>query len=77
MLNNLPKFYTDPDWHIVEDILVECFKDIYKEPEESLAPADFKAQVLANKKLQDSVSNFLESAKLTSRLKNKSKNPFE
>ena len=76
MKMNLAKFYNDPDWVIVEDILKECYSSLKYSPDESLAPADFKAQVLANKKLKDAVDKFLSQAQVLSN-SNTSDNPWE
>ncbi len=75
---NLDKFYTDPDWKTVEEILMDCLKELSYEPDENTNPADFKAQTLSNKKLKTAVKQFLSQAKVLTTVDLKeSKNPFE
>jgi hypothetical protein len=66
MQSNLAKFYSDPDWVIVEEILKDCLKQVSYTPESTTAPTDFKAQTLANKRLHDAVIDFLSQAKVVS-----------
>lgn len=63
-LPNLSKFYGDPDWVLVENIFLDMLKSLSYAPDSSTNPTDFKAQVLANKKLRDAVLNFLAQAKV-------------
>ncbi len=67
MKTNLAKFYEDPDWILVEEILKECIKQVAYTPETSTAPTDFKAQTLANKRLYNAVIEFLGQAKIISK----------
>ena len=76
-MSNLAKFYQDSEWHLVENVIKDCFKELAKEPDESLAPADFKAQILANKKMLEGIQEFLGQAKLLTHVNLKSNNPFE
>jgi len=62
----LAKFYTDPDFKLVEQILLDCLKQVSYTPESTTAPTDFKAQTLANKRLHDAVLEFLAQAKVLS-----------
>jgi hypothetical protein len=66
MQSNLAKFYSDPDWVVVEEILRDCVKQVKYTPESTTAPTDFKAQTLANKRLHDAVIEFLAQAKVLS-----------
>jgi len=79
MKKNLDKFYQDPEWVIVEGILLDCLQELSFVPTDDTPPADFKAQMLANKKLLLGVKNFLSQAKvLTKEIEpKKSNNPFE
>lgn len=61
---NLAKFYQDPDWILVEEILKDCLKTIAYQPDSTTAPTDFKAQVLANKRLYGAVMEFLANTKV-------------
>jgi hypothetical protein len=63
----LAKFYNDPDWVLVEQILIDCLKQVSYTPESTTAPTDFKAQTLANKRLYDAVTEFLAQAKIVSK----------
>lgn len=72
---NLSKFFADPDWIIVEEILLDCLKELGEPPADSVAPSDYKAQTLAKRKLKEGVEKFLTEAKvLTGQAKEK--NPF-
>lgn len=64
MKQNLAKFFQDPDWVLVEEILRDCLKTVSYHPESTTAPTDFKAQVLANKRLYNAVLEFLGNAKV-------------
>jgi hypothetical protein len=72
---NLEKFFLDPDWVKVEELLLDCLQEISFTPDSSTSPTDFKAQVLANKKLKE----FLVQSKLVSSksIEERSVNPFE
>lgn len=76
MTTNLAKFYEDPDFIVVEQILKECLEKVSYHPESTTAPTDFKAQTLANKRLHDAVMEFLSQAKVVGASKPNS-NPFE
>jgi hypothetical protein len=76
MKENLSKFYGDPDWVLVEEILKECLAKVSYTPESTTAPTDFKAQTLANKRLYDAVMEFLTGAKVVGAA-SPNRNPFE
>lgn len=75
-MTNLSKFYADGDWHIVEEILRDCFSSLKYAPSEDTSPEDFKAQVLSNKKMLDAIEKFLAQAKVFNQEKT-SGNPWE
>lgn len=64
MKTNLAKFFQDPDWILVEEILKDCLKTVSYHPDASTAPTDFKSQTLANKRLHNAVMEFLANAKV-------------
>jgi hypothetical protein len=69
------KFYEDGDWNLVEEVLLDCLSQVAYHPESSTAPTDFKAQVLANKRLKTAVDTFLAQAKVI-KSQEVEKNPF-
>jgi hypothetical protein len=72
---NLSKFFADPDWVLVEEILRDCLLELGQPPADSVAPSDFKAQTLAKRKLCEGVEKFLLQAKVFTK-QEKSSNPF-
>lgn len=76
MKENLSKFYGDPDWLLVEEILKDCLAKVSYHPDTQTAPTDFKAQTLANKRLYDAVMEFLSQAKVVGAAA-PNKNPFQ
>lgn len=77
MKTNLAKFYQDPDWVMVEEILKDCYSTLKYTPDEDTQPADFKAQMLANAKLKSAVDRFLAQAKIVSTEESSNSNPWE
>lgn len=65
---DLSKFYSDPDWKFVEDQLMlfidEQLSDL---PADSIAPSDYKAQVIARKRLKTALLKFLYEVKIINR----------
>ena len=60
----LAKFYEDGDWNLVEEIILDGLKTVTYEVDSSVAPTDFKAQTLANKRLRSAMETFLAQAKV-------------
>jgi hypothetical protein len=60
----LAKFYEDGDWNLVEEIILDGLKTVTYEVDSSVAPTDFKAQTLANKRIRQAMENFLAQAKV-------------
>ena len=60
----LAKFYEDGDWNLVEEIILDGLKTVTYEVDSSVAPTDFKAQTLANKRIRTAMENFLAQAKV-------------
>lgn len=65
---DLSKFYTDPDWKYVEDQLLMFIDEQLGElPPDTTSPTDFKAQVIARKRLKTALMKFLNEVKIINR----------
>jgi len=69
------KFLSDPEWHLVGDVIQEALESVAYQPTEDTEPSDFKAQVLANKKIKKALETFLVQAQVISQSETE-KNPF-
>lgn len=69
------KFLTDPDWHLVEEAILEALNTVSVIPDDSTEPTDFKAQVLANIKIKKAMETFLVQASVIKQQETE-KNPF-
>lgn len=69
------KFLSDPEWHLVGDVIQEAINAVKYEPSETTEPADFKAQVLANAKIKKALEAFLVQAQVLQQSETE-KNPF-
>jgi hypothetical protein len=47
------KFLSDPEWHLVGDVIQEALESVAFLPEATTSPTDFKSQVLANKRIKN------------------------
>lgn len=65
---DLSKFYSDPDWKFVEDQLMMFIDEQLSDlPADSIAPSDYKAQVIARKRLKIALLKFLYEVKIINR----------
>lgn len=69
------KFLSDPEWHLVEDVIREALDNCEVVPDSKTAPTDFKAQVLANIKIRKAMETFLVQASVIKQMEVE-KNPF-
>lgn len=69
------KFLQDPDWHLVEEAILEALDNVSIIPDDSTEPTDFKAQVLANIKIKKAMEAFLVQAAVIKQTETE-KNPF-
>jgi hypothetical protein len=61
----LAKFYTDPDWIIIENLLLDYIKEELEVlPSDSTPPSDYKAQVLARRRTRNALLKFLSEVKI-------------
>jgi hypothetical protein len=60
----LAKFYEDGDWNLVEEIILDGLRTVTYEVDSTVAPTDFKAQTLANKRIRQAMETFLAQAKV-------------
>ncbi len=59
-MQNLSKFFNDPDWAIVEGMLADYInEELNDDIPDTLAPADYKAQILANRRVRKALEKFL------------------
>jgi hypothetical protein len=69
------KFLNDPEWGKVEDAINEALNSVSIVPDDTTAPEDFKAQVLANIKIKKAMETFLVQASVIKQQETE-KNPF-
>jgi hypothetical protein len=69
------KFLSDPEWHLVGDVIQEALESVAFLPEATTSPTDFKSQVLANKRIKKAMETFLVQAQVLTQME-KEKNPF-
>lgn len=58
-INTIQKFVKDPDWKIMEKIIINALDSVSYEIPDSTAPTEFKARMLANKKIKDTIEKIL------------------
>lgn len=69
------KFLSDPEWHLVEDVIREAMESVAFKPDSTTAPTDFKSQVLANQRIKKAMETFLVQASVIKQTETE-KNPF-
>jgi hypothetical protein len=69
------KFLSDPEWHLVEEVIREALDNVAVVPDNKTAPTDFKAQVLAIIKMKKAMETFLVQASVIKQTETE-KNPF-
>jgi len=69
------KFLADPEWNLVGEVIQEALESVAYLPEATTSPTDFKAQVLANKRIKKAIETFLVQAQVLQQTETE-KNPF-